>query len=229
MKKIALLMILFAASAAAEDDQYDKLTVKSGKVYKSVVVRSVTPSELKIMHESGTAGIRLEDLPDDLQRKYGFNPEKSVEHRMAEQKKLSAQEQELDREISKVQRVETAEKNAQEVEKGLEALKAQARFNEFSVKQVLADGILVNNVVTAAVVGGLRSVGGGGNGNDYTYRRKGSSVFYIANFPDASLLIDGKSIEGMFYESGNYSYEDTTGARRTVKQYAYAGPSKKKR
>ena len=227
MKKIALLMILFAAATAAEEEKYAELTVKSGKIYKSVVVRSVTPSELKIMHESGTAGIKLEDLPEDLQKKYGYNPEEAAEHRLAEQKKIRSQEMTLDREIAKTQQAEAAEKKNQEVKKGIEAQKAQARFNEFFVMQVLSDGLLVNNVETAVVGGGLSSVGGGGNVS--TYRKKGSTVYFISNFPNASALVDGKSIEGLFYENGNYSYEDTLGARRTVKQYAYAGPSTKKR
>lgn len=224
MKKIAILLMFFVAGAAAEEDKYEELTVKSGKVYKSVVVRSVTPSELKIMHESGTAGIKLEDLPEDLQAKYGFDPEKAKEHRTARLEKNRAQEMALDRAVAKVQQQEAAEKATGEKNAAIEK---KTRSNEFFVMQVLPAGLLVNNVEMAVVGGGLSSVGGGGN--VHAYRKRGTSVYYVSNFPNASALTDGKSIDGMFYENGNYSYQDTLGATRTVPKYTYAGAIQKKR
>jgi hypothetical protein len=224
MKKIAMLMSLLVSYAAAEEDKYDELTIKSGKVYKSVVVRSVTPSEIKIMHESGTAGIKLEDLPEDLQTKYGFDPEKAKEHRTAEQNKSRAQEMALDQAVAKVQQKEAAEKA--DGEKSA-AIAKKTRANEFFVMQVLPDGLLVNNVEMAVVGGSMSSVGGGGN--VHAYRKRGTSVFYVTNYPSASELTDGKSIEGMFYENGNYSYQDTLGATRTVPKYTYSGAIQKKR
>lgn len=136
MKITTILMLLLALVASAAEDKYEELTTKSGKTFKSVVVRTVTPSELRIMHESGMAGIKLGDLPEELQKKYGYDPEKAKEHQANEDKKLRANEQALARELAAHANQESKKEAQKEAEKQAVRLRGE-------IRQVTKDGLLI--------------------------------------------------------------------------------------
>ncbi|MCW1921745.1 hypothetical protein OKA05_04220 [Luteolibacter arcticus] len=93
----------------AEPLKLETLTTSKGKTYKNLTVREVTPSSIKIIHEGGTATLPYEELPVDLRKMVGgFDPEKAKKHRAEEDNKLTAQENQLERELSKIKKEEKA-------------------------------------------------------------------------------------------------------------------------
>ncbi len=55
----------------------DSLTTTDGKVYKSVVVMSSDAAGIDISYDRGEEIIPFEKLPVEIQRKYGYDPEKA--------------------------------------------------------------------------------------------------------------------------------------------------------
>ena len=65
--KIAVVLILAALagiSIAADLPKLEKLKLKSGREYEKVTVTEKRPDGISIAHESGTARIKFEDLPE---------------------------------------------------------------------------------------------------------------------------------------------------------------------
>lgn len=112
---LALFSCLFimAAPLYGEDSEeplkLETLTTTKGKVYRNLTVREVTPSGIKIFHEGGSATLPYELLPEDLRKMVGgFDPEKAAKFRADEDRKLTAQEQQLERELQKLKKSEPA-------------------------------------------------------------------------------------------------------------------------
>ena len=65
----------------------------------------------------------------------------------------------------------------------------------------------------------------------YLYNKVGTKLFYVEKFPNKTKLADGTYIDGMFTESGTYSYKTVLGGSKTVTKYKYIAekPKPKKR
>jgi len=68
----AILLIAFAPSIQAEDWK----TI-DGKVYQNVTVLHCDPDAVTILHKDGGALIPLEMLPDEIQKRFHYDPEKA--------------------------------------------------------------------------------------------------------------------------------------------------------
>lgn len=80
-----------------EPKKFESLTTTKSRTYRSVTVREVTPSGIKIFHESGSATIHYEDLPADIQKELGgFDRDAAVKHREETDALANAQERELE-------------------------------------------------------------------------------------------------------------------------------------
>lgn len=83
MKPIPFIVLLICTqlSLLAEDvEKIEEITTTEGKTYRSVTIREVTPSQIKIFHESGVTSVNLSELPPELQKQFGYDPEKAKEH-----------------------------------------------------------------------------------------------------------------------------------------------------
>jgi hypothetical protein len=61
----------------------DKITTRSGRVYQEVKLQTFNASEINIRHFDGEGvmqidNIKLADLPDSLQKAFGYDPKKAV-------------------------------------------------------------------------------------------------------------------------------------------------------
>ena len=80
MKKLLSLFFLpFAVVSAAETMD---ITTRSGKVFEDARLERVNPDGIDIgyVNEKGhyvLKGLRFQDLPEELQKKFGYDPEKS--------------------------------------------------------------------------------------------------------------------------------------------------------
>jgi len=70
----AALMIMIGAAVAAQTNS--TLTV-GGVIYTNAVFGAVTPYAVTIKHSTGVAEVPLSELPDDLQKRFGYDPEKA--------------------------------------------------------------------------------------------------------------------------------------------------------
>ncbi len=110
-----------AGFAGAED-----LTTNEGKIYKQVTVTKVEPDGLSIMHESGTAKVLFIELPEEMQRKHGYDPAKAEEH-----------VRERNRKRAELEAILTAAKEKEA------ALKRERMMGSFAVTPETAQGISV--------------------------------------------------------------------------------------
>ncbi len=54
---------------------FDTITTATGRVYRDVTVKQITDLEVRIIHETGVASIRFEDLPVSLREKFLYDPQ----------------------------------------------------------------------------------------------------------------------------------------------------------
>ena len=72
MRKLITFWCLFiTAIASAENDKMTELKLKNGKIYTTVTITKKTADGVTIMHESGTACVPFEQLPDELVKTLG--------------------------------------------------------------------------------------------------------------------------------------------------------------
>ena len=69
-----------AAMVQGDDNtDYESLETTGGKVYKSVIVKEVSASQVRISHKSGVTTIPLASLPKEIQDELGYDPVKAKE------------------------------------------------------------------------------------------------------------------------------------------------------
>lgn len=127
--------------AAEKPTKFDSLVTTDGKSYSGVTVREVTPSGIRIMHESGTATIPFEKLPKEIQDQFGgFDPDKAAEHVKQEAARQRMAEEALARDDA--QQASVAKATA-ETAKQIELDKKSARWIVGKVQRVQENGVLV--------------------------------------------------------------------------------------
>ena len=67
------------AREAAVGEKHASLTTGKGRSYKKVVIKGVDEVGLKITHEYGTARIKFEELPEEFQARFGYDPSRAQE------------------------------------------------------------------------------------------------------------------------------------------------------
>ena len=64
---------------AAVGEKHASLTTGKGRTYKKVVIKGVDEVGVKIAHEYGTARIKFEELPEEFQTRFGYDPSRAQE------------------------------------------------------------------------------------------------------------------------------------------------------
>ncbi len=84
--RVAVMLFVFAVPASfAEDTNTLPSTITvDGVIYSNVMWRTVTSASVTIFHETGVASIPLEKLPPELQRQFGYDPQKAAAYRAQE-------------------------------------------------------------------------------------------------------------------------------------------------
>ncbi len=79
---VFLAALLVCQSALAEKEKLAVLKLKDGKEYSGVTITKRTADGISIMHESGTARVKFEQLPVDLVKQLGgFDPDAAAKAR----------------------------------------------------------------------------------------------------------------------------------------------------
>ncbi len=88
---VVLLCLVFAMSCAAEDptNVLPVLTIK-GTSYTNARITSVTPADAIVVFDGGGLRAQWSDLPESLQKRYGYDPAKAREYLATRNKKKPA-------------------------------------------------------------------------------------------------------------------------------------------
>lgn len=68
-----------AAREGAVGEKHPSLTTGKGRTYKKVVIKGVDEVGVRITHEYGTARIKFEELPEEFQTRFGYDPSRAQE------------------------------------------------------------------------------------------------------------------------------------------------------
>lgn len=81
---VLLLVSAVAVSFAGQTNTLPSTITVDGITYSNVTWRTVTSATVSIFHETGVASIPLEKLPPELQKRFGYDPQKAADYRRAE-------------------------------------------------------------------------------------------------------------------------------------------------
>lgn len=190
MKTILLAFLVSLAAAVAEEPlKLPDFSTLDGKLYKDVTVKSSDALGIKIMHSTGFARLKFDVLPDDLKKRFGYDP---VEAKSAE---------EYDEKRRKNEIAAATDKNARERFK-VEARKALTNV-QGRVLQVLPDRIILTDAKSLSE-------------DRYLTRLPDSAACIIC---DTSKIVDGESINDEVYYAGSWSYTAAFGGSRKINCY----------
>ena len=107
--KTCLFIACFLAlvSLRAED-----ITLRDGTVLKNARVTEATPAFISVTHNAGVAHVMLQDLPADLQKKYGYDPAKAAEYAAAD----AAAQQQIQQQIANQEAARHAAQQQQKIQ-----------------------------------------------------------------------------------------------------------------
>ena len=93
-------MLALLAVTRLHAEVLETLKTRDGREYLKVEVVANDEVGLRIRHEAGTARIPFENLPDDVQRKYKFDPSKAAAKKQEELRALALHEKSASAELA---------------------------------------------------------------------------------------------------------------------------------
>ncbi len=122
----------------AKGEQIEEITTLSGKTYKHVVVREVTPIGMQIRHDDGFTRIPCDDLPQALQDRFQFDPQE----KLAAMKAESSSEQNHIKKVEEADAIRQVQASADRANKEQEdkaKMRAQVAMLEAQIKMIDID------------------------------------------------------------------------------------------
>ena len=198
----AALMVMIGAAVGAQSNF--TLTV-GGVIYTNAVFGAVTPYAVTIKHSSGVAEVPLSELPADLQKRFGYDPQKAqdyLQESTARQAALVARDNQ-----------EAAARSGREHEAAVKADAAAAEAAEKAKLVALTTEISGEVVVTTddgmmlrTSNAGDRAVGTITTGVEYAFLVGYPSPLAPKTdvrcraYPDGSKVIDGRTMPRWVYQ-----------------------------
>ena len=186
------------AVVASRTAEFNLTLTVDGVTFSNVVFGTVTPVSVSIRHSSGIEKIPLWKLPSDLQKRYGYDPQKATDWQKSQQQaaaaQMAAQEQSKRRTEWLKEHTINIGGSVTDVVEG----KGVILSNEMAVEQMIRYG------VTDPVLLKLRK------------------CFLQC---DTAGLVNGSSVQCSAYPDGAYSYTTVMGANMKVNRWVYVGKS----
>jgi hypothetical protein len=85
---LQLLLALFVAGVVFASD----IITRDGKTYKHAKITAVDPDGLRITHSTGVTKAPFDNLPDDIQKQYHYDPAKVAAWRRAVEEAKKAEQ-----------------------------------------------------------------------------------------------------------------------------------------
>jgi hypothetical protein len=223
--RISILALLFGLSCsgllAAESNV--TLTV-DGQTYSNVVFGALTPYAVNIRHATGIASVPLVKLPPDLQKRFGYDPNKAAEHHareVAQRAALAA------RETASIQRARQKAQQAEVLEeigkKAIDAVGMVSRITKAGA--YIDDAMSLQKRQVSTVIPDppdYKTLGG-----PFMETHIVTEQINIApqNEPIFVLgagkgFVDGSKWHAVIYPAGLHRYETTAHSVKTIKRFA---------
>lgn len=183
-----ILALVFATFPAWAEDW----TV-AGKDYHNVTVGKVEADRVHITYDGGIGTVMLADLPPELQKRFGYDPQKAKDATKAEEDRL-------------------AQAGQAEYEKAHPSQSSNGFQDTYvQVIQVLTNGILAD-IWSYPDDGRYIDFHAGVN----AYVSTGKTIFIQCN---SSGLAEDEKYMAKITRSGTFTYQDATGASRTIQKW----------
>jgi hypothetical protein len=195
----ASLTLVALAQQTAETFTF---TTRDGREFKAVTLGDVAPDSVAVFTDSGIERLALSLLPDDLQQRFGYDPQKATEFAAA---RVAAAKQQA--------RAREAQLAAQKARAEARAREETAKTFRFLVSQVTDDGAIVIPLVGHAV-GNSNGLGGSVG---VTYQ-PGSKTVFLKGIRNVA---EDQRLAALAYPDGTYSFTDIYGASRTLERWVF--------
>lgn len=222
--KSFLLVVAVVVSTSAADDFPSTLsfTNKQGLAIQNAQVVRVRTNDVifRLPGDSGGIGaVKLGDLPLDLARKFGYDPE-LLKKREAEAEERAAQDAPLNAAAAQINRERQQ----------IQLLRANAfsgrMYIEGVVLQKLEQGLLIRSGTEIRARAEAQNRRNGiPSGGEVAIRgvRNGIIVYddlcLLTDFRAAGSLVDNDKIAVIAFPNGEYSYTTTSGGKKTVRTF----------
>ncbi len=212
MKTILVVLALLCTSLRAED-----IKLTDGQTFKDATITGRDALGVTITHSAGIARIPYADLPEELRRKFNYDPKQAQAQAEAERKAEIQRAQE--RQAFQLQDAEKAANAATS-----EALDKAAIAVVGKVLSVTSNGVLLTDATIGIPV--MKNVVVSRNpldGAPRYARQKGIDTvdskepIFIYGVAD---VVDCDQYSGKVYPAPTYSYTSAGGAARTVRAFA---------
>lgn len=199
-----------------------EITNTSGKVFQNVEIREVRPDGLTVFHSTGIGFIPFGELPETIQKEYGYDPQKEAEF-LRRQAEADAKRQVQQRESETLQLIKKS------------GLKATLKIIQITDEGVLATGYYDKDeeyeeaeYQTVKKVVGLDKPGKPGTiYQQVKVKTKKKTTPVRHDLPDRIFVIcvppnltDNDWFTTMIYPCGRHQYVTVLGAKATVERYA---------
>ena len=184
-----------------------------GTTYEEVRWGRVTLSTVTIFHKTGVATIPLEKLPPELQKRFGYDPQRAADWQKAEQQRATARQQ------------------AQQQEKDhLPFEKEKIQELEGEVSDVIeGKGVILNNHLAAeanarfaATMAGVADAWArAGTPNPNPSVPLDTRVRYYFLACDTKQLANGSYVKCRAYQDGFYTYTTVMGGSQKIARWVY--------
>ncbi|MEX1116796.1 MAG: hypothetical protein WEB53_16230 [Akkermansiaceae bacterium] len=168
--------------------EFERLETTNGKIYEHVKVRKIEPDGIAIMHEAGMAKVLFENLSQELQTAFGYDPAKAREHRQAEAR-AAAIAQAAENEMAKNKVLQAADAKLDKADEALRnRVRGMGRMVQVEGSQISDIGVIADIRVMKPV---LMSVPGSMIQKDrkWVYDRKEDGVIRNAKGVKAGEMV----------------------------------------
>ena len=196
MKSHLIIALLFIASSLYAED----LKTQDGTVYKNATITTVTAAYVSVMHDDGTARLMLRNLPEELQKKYGYDPNKAAQHMTAEAQ---------------------AQQNAAQ-QRQLAEFDRLSLIVDGTISQVTDDGVFFRgSAYTATTSQSTTRLSDGSDSTTTTTKAKSLGSTGLIFIAGATIgVTDGKPWTGRVWPAGSYRYESVGAGTKTIERWA---------
>jgi hypothetical protein len=185
------LAILAALSASFT--LADDFKTINGKEYKNVTVSRVEPDGIVLRTKSGIAKVYFIELPKEVQERFHYDPQK-----VREQGKAKGSKADESKESAQV---------------------TQGEELQVKVMQVLPDGILAYGSVAHGQAFTGRQSGGQPRSGSYNTVYGEEKAIFLQGFRDG--VAEGEVFQVQAHADGTYTYQDASGASRTLEKWVF--------
>jgi hypothetical protein len=188
-------------ASEAQTNAVHSITI-DGVVYEDYRFGRVTPSEITIFHKTGVATIPLAKMPPDLQKQFGYDPEKATQWQTG-LRKAEAEREALKKKLATVQHW------------------------SLTVEGVVPDGIVATGRQLRQSRPDLSKLPAAGSASDYSaiasyynnpFQTEAIDVVFVG-YPKRNELADGNQIAAWAYRDGVMNVNG-----RTLEKWVYCEP-----